>query len=151
MTAQPEHDIGPMTAARRRKTAYLRRLQSRRSCLESGFRVLGVCLDRLLNFDLYMKNADGAARNHHMQQQVDKWQNDWSIDGRYIVHTRGTDLWSSDYPELKTSLFLKAPSVFRNAQFSPDGKWVAYASNGWQVADLCDSFPEAHARGKSPP
>jgi hypothetical protein len=32
-------------------------------------------------------------------------------------------------PELKSSLFLKAPSVVRNGQFSPDGRWVAYASN----------------------
>src|SRR6267142_696304 len=102
--------------------------------------------NRLLNFDLYMKNADGAQQETTiMQQQVDKWPNDWSIDGRYIVHTRGTDLWSLTIPELKTSLFLKAPSVFRNAQFSPDGKWVAYASNEtgkWQI--YVTSFPEAH-------
>jgi serine/threonine protein kinase/Tol biopolymer transport system component len=102
--------------------------------------------NRLLNFDLYMKNADGAQQETTiMQQQVDKWPNDWSSDGRYIVYTRGTDLWSLTIPELKTSLFLKAPSVFRNAQFSPDGKWVAYASNEtgkWQI--YVASFPEAH-------
>jgi len=93
-----------------------------------------------------MKNADGAQQETTiMQQQVDKWPNDWSIYGRYIVHTRGTDLWSLTIPELKTSLFLKAPSVFGNAQFSPDGKWVAYASNEtgkWQI--YVTSFPEAH-------
>jgi eukaryotic-like serine/threonine-protein kinase len=102
--------------------------------------------NRLLNFDLYMKNADGAQQETTiMQQQVDKWPNDWSRDGRYIVYTRGADLWSMTIPELKTSLFLKAPSVFRNAQFSPDGKWVAYASNEtgkWQI--YVTSFPEAH-------
>jgi hypothetical protein len=44
-------------------------------------------------------------------------------------------------------LLLKAPSVLRNGQFSPDGKWVAYASNEtgkWQI--YVTSFPEA--RGK---
>ena len=44
-------------------------------------------------------------------------------------------------------MFLKAPSVLRNGQFSPDGKWVAYASNEtgkWEV--YVTSFPDA--RGK---
>jgi hypothetical protein len=51
------------------------------------------------------------------------------------------------YPELKSSLFLKAPSVFRNGQFSPDGKWVAYASNEtgkWEI--YVTSFPDARVR-----
>ena len=50
-------------------------------------------------------------------------------------------------PQLKSSLFLKAASILRNGQFSPDGKWVAYASNEtgkWQI--YVTSFPEA--RGK---
>jgi eukaryotic-like serine/threonine-protein kinase len=50
-------------------------------------------------------------------------------------------------PEPKSSLFLKAPSVLRNGQFSPDGKWVAYASNEtgkWQI--YVTSFPEARGR-----
>jgi Tol biopolymer transport system component len=47
----------------------------------------------------------------------------------------------------KSSQFLKAASVIRNGQFSPDGKWVAYASNEsgkWEI--YLTSFPEA--RGK---
>ena len=42
---------------------------------------------------------------------------------------------------------MKAPSTIRNGQFSPDGKWVAYASNEsgkWEI--YVTSFPEA--RGK---
>ena len=44
-------------------------------------------------------------------------------------------------------MFLKAPSVLRNGQFSPNGKWVAYASNEtgkWEI--YVTSFPEP--RGK---
>lgn len=104
--------------------------------------------NRLLNFDLYMKNSDGAQEEKSIaQEDVDKWPNDWSRDGKYIVYTRGTDLWFLTLPELKSRLFLKAPSVFRNGQFSPDGKWVAYASNEtgkWQI--YVTSFPDA--RGK---
>ena len=50
-------------------------------------------------------------------------------------------------PELKSSMFLRAVSVLRNGQFSPDGKWVAYASNEsgkWEI--YVTSFPEGHGR-----
>src|SRR5262249_38735703 len=82
-----------------------------------------------------------------VQGYVDKWANDWSRDGKSILLTRGTDLWLLSVPELKSSLFLKAPSILRNGQFSPDGKWVAYASyetGNWEI--YVTSFPES--RGK---
>jgi Tol biopolymer transport system component/tRNA A-37 threonylcarbamoyl transferase component Bud32 len=98
-----------------------------------------------LHNDLYMKNSDGAQEEKRIvQEDVDKWPNDWSRDGKYIVYNRGTDLWFVTLPELKSSLFLKAPSVLRNGQFSPDGKWVAYASNEtgkWEI--YVTSFPKS--------
>jgi len=104
--------------------------------------------NRLFNFDLYMKNCDGAQEERSIaRQDVDEWPNDWSRDGKYILYTRSTDLWFLTLPELKSSLFLKAASVLRNGQFSPDGKWVAYMSNEsgkWEI--YVTSFPEA--RGK---
>jgi eukaryotic-like serine/threonine-protein kinase len=104
--------------------------------------------NRLSFNDLYMKNADGAQEeNSVVHDDIDKFPNDWSRDGKYILYTRHTDLWFVKLPELKTSLFLKAPSVLRNGQFSPDGKWVAYASNEtgkWEI--YVTSFPEP--RGK---
>jgi len=101
-----------------------------------------------LNFDLYMKRSDGAQEEKSiLREDVDKWPNDWSSDGKYILFVRGTDLWFINFADLKTKLFLKAPSVLRNGQFSPDGKWVAYASNEtgkWEI--YVTSFPEP--RGK---
>jgi Tol biopolymer transport system component len=98
--------------------------------------------------DLHMKNSDGAQDEKDiLHVDVDKFPNDWSRDGKYILYTQDTDLWRVTLPELKSSLFLKAPSVLRNGQFSPDGKWVAYASNEtgkWEI--YVTSFPEA--RGK---
>ena len=103
---------------------------------------------RQLNLDLYMKNADGAQEEKAIvHDEVAKFPSDWSRDGKYILYTRGTDLWFVTLPELKSSLFLKAVSVLRNGQFSPDGKWVAYASNEtgkWEI--YVTSFPEP--RGK---
>jgi Tol biopolymer transport system component len=103
---------------------------------------------RQVSTDLYMKNADGAQEEKSIvRDDVNKLPNDWSRDGKYILYTRGTDSWYMTVPELKSSLFLKAASVLTNGQFSPDGKWVAYASNEtgkWEI--YVTSFPEA--RGK---
>jgi Tol biopolymer transport system component len=48
---------------------------------------------------------------------------------------------------LRTRAFVKVPATVKNGQFSPDGKWVAYASNEsskWEI--YVTSFPEAHGK-----
>ena len=96
-----------------------------------------------------MKNADGTQDEKRLLQD-DKGgtaPNDWSRDGKYILYSTGSELWLVTVPELKSSLFLKGPSVLRNGQFSPDGKWVAYASNEtgkWEI--FVTSFPNAHGK-----
>jgi serine/threonine protein kinase len=99
-------------------------------------------------FDLYLKNADGTQEESLIcASDVDKYPNAWSRDGKYVLYTEGPDLKYLTFPELRSTLFLKASSTFKNAQFSPDGKWVAYASNesgNWEI--YATSFPEG--RGK---
>lgn len=99
-------------------------------------------------FDLFLKNADGAQEEKIIEHvDIDKFPNDWSRDGKYLLYIRGADLWFATLPELKSSLFLKAPATLKNGQFSPDGKWVAYASNEsgkWEI--YVTSFPEAHGK-----
>jgi serine/threonine protein kinase len=103
---------------------------------------------RRVGNDMYLKNADGTQEEKCIVcDDVPKWPNAWSRDGKYVLYMRGTDLWTATFPELKLGLFLKAISALKNGQFSPDGKWVAYASNEsgkWQV--YVTSFPDA--RGK---
>jgi len=104
--------------------------------------------NRQINQDLYMKNSDGT-QEERLVVHDDRTliANDWSRDGKYILYTRGTDLWFLTFPGLKSNAFLKAVSDIRNGQFSPDGKWVAYASNEtgrWEI--YVTSFPDA--RGK---
>jgi len=104
--------------------------------------------NRQIYFGLYVKNSDGASDEKNIvQDEAGNFPSDWSRDGKYILYCRGSDVGLLTFAELKSSLFLKAPSVLRNAQFSPDGKWVAYASNEsgkWEI--YVTSFPEA--RGK---
>ena len=104
--------------------------------------------NRQLGVDLVLKNADGSQEEKSIVHDgFDVTPNDWSRDGKYILYTRRTDLWFVTLPELKSSTFLKAMSVLRNGQFSPDGKWVAYASNEtgkWEI--YVTSFPEAKGK-----
>jgi serine/threonine protein kinase/Tol biopolymer transport system component len=104
--------------------------------------------NRQLLFGLYLKDSDGAHDEKSIvSDEPPNFPSDWSRDGKYILYYRGTDLKFVTFPELQSSMFLKAPSALRNAQFSPDGKWVAYASNEtgkWEI--YVTSFPDA--RGK---
>lgn len=98
--------------------------------------------------DLFMKNSDGSQEEKLIVQGgVNNFANDWSKDGKYILYARDADLWFATLPELKLALFLKAPSIVRNGQFSPDGKWVAYASNEtgrWEI--YVTTFPDAKGK-----
>jgi eukaryotic-like serine/threonine-protein kinase len=104
--------------------------------------------NRRINFGLYVKNSDGSQEEKSiLEDNTDKLPSDWSRDGKYILFTSGPELWFLTMPDLKSNLFLKMPFVVRNGQFSPDGNWVAYASNEtgkWEI--YVTSFPDA--RGK---
>ena len=104
---------------------------------------------RKKTFDLYIKNSDGAQEEKAIEATPgeDKYPSAWSRDGKCILYTRGSDLWFLTFPGLRSQLFLKAPSAMKNGQFSPDGRWVAYASNEsgkWEI--YVTSFPEAHGK-----
>ena len=98
--------------------------------------------------DLYVKPSDGAQEEKSASHSdTDKFPNDWSKDGKYILYTHREGFWFVSLPEMKDSHFLKVPSVLRNGQFSPDGKWVAYASNEtgrWEI--YVTSFPAPHGK-----
>ena len=74
--------------------------------------------------------------------------NSWSLDDRQILCTRQTA--SGDHLELlpvaggEPTRFLTSTGNANNGQISPDGKWVAYASDesgNWEF--YVTSFPEA--------
>ena len=104
--------------------------------------------DREQKFNLYVKNADGSQEEKLIPQDgPDRYPEDWSHDGKYVLYQRGTDLWYVTFPELTASIFLKAASAPTVTRFSPDGKWVAYASNESGRSEIyVTSFPGA--RGK---
>jgi serine/threonine protein kinase/Tol biopolymer transport system component len=83
-------------------------------------------------FDLFLKNADGSGSEEEVANlgavsQVNPW--DWSRDGKYVLCRKGNELWYLSWPERVARPLLQAKWTVRNAQFSPDGRWMAYASN----------------------
>jgi eukaryotic-like serine/threonine-protein kinase len=99
-------------------------------------------------FDLYVKTTDGALQEQPLfHTDVDKFPNSWSPDGKYLLYIQDTDIWYLTLPDLKTTLFVKGSSTAKNAEFSPDGKWVAYASNETGRFEVyVTSFPDAHSK-----
>ena len=104
--------------------------------------------NRRIRISMYMKDSDGATEEKNiLNDDVDEIPNDWSRDGKHLLYAVGANLWVLNLPEPKGSQFLKATAAIRNSQFSPDGKWVAYASNEsgkWEI--YVTSFPEGRGR-----
>jgi serine/threonine protein kinase/Tol biopolymer transport system component len=91
-----------------------------------------------LFFSLYRKNADGSGSAENVLDfgtpQQGPW--DWSHDGKYVLVRKERELWYMTMPDRQTRPLLQTPYLIRNAQFSPDGRFVAYASSetgNWEV------------------
>jgi dipeptidyl aminopeptidase/acylaminoacyl peptidase len=92
---------------------------------------------------LFSKSSNGVGEPRQILgnttgNEVQQALCDWSPDGRWMIYTRGTlgagaqgtDLWvfSLDGSQ-KPSPYIAGPGDQQEAQFSPDGRFVAYASN----------------------
>jgi serine/threonine protein kinase/Tol biopolymer transport system component len=87
-------------------------------------------------FDLYEKNVNStAAGTLLLKVDTVAVATDWSPDGHVLLYRRldpktGTDIWALPL-EGDRRAFPVVQTGFeeRDAQFSPDGKWIAYQSN----------------------
>jgi serine/threonine protein kinase len=106
--------------------------------------------NRKLTNKIYEKNSDGSGPEDEITdmqagRMVNPW--DWSRDGKYLLERNESELWYYTFAENKSRVYVKGPWVVRNAQFSPDGKYVAYATNetgDWEV--YVSSFPDASSK-----
>jgi eukaryotic-like serine/threonine-protein kinase len=100
---------------------------------------------------LFLKSGSGLEREKKRLTFTgldDLFPNSWSFDDQQILCTRQTA--NGNYLELvpvgsgEPTRFLTSKGNESNAQISPDGKWVAYASDesgNWEI--YVTSFPEA--------
>jgi eukaryotic-like serine/threonine-protein kinase len=104
--------------------------------------------DGLMN--LYQRAANGAGDAEPLLKTDanNKFCTDWSADGRFILFQEQNqrtnfDLWVLPLSgDQKPFPYVQGDFAEQQGRFSPDGKWVAYASNesgAWQV--YVQSFP----------
>ncbi|HEV8132988.1 MAG TPA: protein kinase [Acidobacteriota bacterium] len=103
--------------------------------------------DGLMN--LYQRAASGTGNDEILLKSDNhKLCNDWSLDGKLILYSAypkggNGDLWVLPISgQQKPFPFLQTEFNEAQGRFSPDGKWIAYASNEsgtWQV--YVQSFP----------
>jgi len=83
--------------------------------------------------DLYEKNADGTGEDRLLlKSDEDKEPTSWSHDGRYLLYSSGIptpDIFILPLEgERKPFPFLRTEFPEGQAEFSPNGKWIAYIS-----------------------
>jgi Tol biopolymer transport system component len=91
--------------------------------------------NRTLDFRLYAKNADGSGSDEQIVKSGGSGLGtqfnalDWSLDRKYVLVRRANGLAYFAWSERVLKPLVEASWVMRGGRFSPDGRWVAYASN----------------------
>jgi serine/threonine protein kinase len=122
--------------------------------------------------NLYVKSSTGAGNETQLLDiPAATVPLDWSRDGRFIVYRvvdpkNGNDLWILPLSgDNKPRPFATTPFNEANAQFSPDGRWIAYQSDEsgqyqiyvqpfpgpggkWQVSNAGGTQPRWNRNGK---
>jgi eukaryotic-like serine/threonine-protein kinase len=89
------------------------------------------------HFDLYRKSADGSGAEELLYADgLNKYPTSWSPDGKFVMYwasgdpKTGADIWVLPLEgERKPFPFLKTAFTEQGGPFSPDGRWIAYASD----------------------
>jgi Tol biopolymer transport system component len=106
--------------------------------------------NRELGFQVYLKNADGSGSEEPVgtwgsYTQVNPW--DWSRDAKHVLVRKANELWYLSWPERVAKPLLQRKGTVRNAQFSPDGRWMAFASTETGSMEIYVSpFPSANGK-----
>jgi len=88
---------------------------------------------------LYRERTNGGGQQEPLLADgAQKYPSDWSRDGRFLLYTyidskTGADIWVLPDPSGKSGdskpfPFLQTQFMESQAQFSPDGRWIAYTS-----------------------
>jgi Tol biopolymer transport system component len=103
-----------------------------------------------LNYGLYQKSADGSGSEQEMAKSTGAYRQgfwDWSRDGQYLLVWKNGELWYLSRSDLQLKPLFQGNWIVRNAQFSPDGKLIAYTSNeagNWEI--YVSPFPAANSK-----
>jgi eukaryotic-like serine/threonine-protein kinase len=104
------------------------------------------------HYDLFLKSvSNGSNAELLVESQLNKFPNDWSRDGRYIIYyvvdpKTKYDIWVAPLPGAegakKPFPYLQTEFSESWPKFSPDGKWVVYTSDESKQSEVyVQSFP----------
>ena len=100
---------------------------------------------------VFLKNADGYGLEKKIfEVERGTWNSvpfDWSRDSKNVLLRKGSELWYFTWPELVAKPLFQDKWSALNAQFSPDGHWIAYASNetgSWEI--YVSPFPSVNGK-----
>jgi Tol biopolymer transport system component len=103
--------------------------------------------------NVFVQAADGAGTAELLVASAQHGDpGSWSRDGRWIVYTEASsdtdwDLWALDVPAHRARPFRRAPRAQQQPTISPDGQWVAYASNETGTFQVyVEAFPSGGKR-----
>jgi dipeptidyl aminopeptidase/acylaminoacyl peptidase len=90
-----------------------------------------------LTFDLYLKSSNrSGAEERLVDSPINQAANEWLMNGRWLLcnetnPTTGRVVWALDTtgPNRPSRVVANTPAEEVLAQFSPDGRWVAYQTN----------------------
>ena len=103
---------------------------------------------------LYQKLASGVGQDELLlQSDAPLFPGSWSADGKFLLYGRtdpkaGDDLWFLPLEgDRKPFPFLQTPFRDTDAQFSPDGRWIAYQTNESKRSEVyVQTFPVSGGR-----
>ena len=88
------------------------------------------------NVDFYVRFADGSGETTPvLADGLDKELWDWSRDGKYLAYwpigpgTGTPDIWIHSLERGESEPLITGDKHYRDARFSPDGRWIAYSSD----------------------
>jgi Tol biopolymer transport system component len=108
--------------------------------------------DRAGSFDLYDKRLGPEPERLLLQSALWKYPEGFSPDGRLLLFSQldpktRADIWVLPMDGGKPMVFVQTPADEGQARFSPDGRWVAYASNEKGRAEVyVRAYPPSDAR-----
>jgi Tol biopolymer transport system component len=86
--------------------------------------------------DLYVKSANGTGQEERLLKTINfRFASDWTAGGQWLLYSENDlktkdDLWVLPMEgERKPVVFLRSEFNERDGAFSPDGNWIAYASD----------------------
>jgi eukaryotic-like serine/threonine-protein kinase len=104
--------------------------------------------------NLYLKRVDASAEERVFRNPLQSYPQSWSRDGRYIAYvtidpaTNSRDIWIvPPTGDRKPAPFLQSKFDEIEARISPNGRWMAYASNeSGRMEIFVTGFPEANGK-----